>query len=925
MDDHNGYDFRPFTIPSESKTTHETWNAPEMAPNWTLNVISWFWRVFYLLRSLSVYWKPRPELPMSASNIELENGLFYKMVANSSREHFHPSKTHHETDHTSASPKSFQFHFQEPTRSTSDTSQRSTESQRQEFLAHPSPRATPRSPRRKRSRESAERRRQRRNGQFLNFNPPPEIYIEDWSESLSEMQPKAVPIGPHLDMKHGYPPPSPTVPCVIITPSTPSEENTSRFTLHPNSPFVIAKSPLNSPPPTSSPVLQSSPPVGDSSSTVVALPSPLDSPPSSEIYCNHTAEIVMQSSEDSGGSENAKETSQQQRGFAFSDSLADIVFKALMASNEGSTTVELSSVPHVTAADPFQPPHMSTPRLGSDSSSPDMTLGSLIYDDSLPVNTPGSSSQRRSALPYPEVFDLDMYAADVRASMAAFGTLPNYDDTQDRSIPTHLPSPPYYLHSPTQPPTLGRFSFALPPPPKASTDSNANDSPVVPIDTPVIPGTNQHGSKANKSRDADSPVWWAGTRKSNASRFSRLQLPPPPAIPESPDVFSDHRLSDSVGNLLYDDETDPSISMVRTREIQDGDVVDGSTGSNTTLTDHVGHDSERPRVHYRHRAISRLLSHGDLGSGLLEPSPSSDSSSSDHHVSPTLNKSKRNSSVTLGMFPPTETVGGDNSVTDGSSKTKVLRKKPPANPTVLRAESSGSASSRERAQASRSLRRRPPMKPMYRVPRSISLPLRAVNKELNSGRPFDTSQDQPGPKGKGNSSLSSIMRLRLIRPTKQKSGMKENISLASLKSVGGLLSGSTGAGERIGGLSGSVVRRIATLKARNQGHKDGSNSAEPEVGLGGKALHLLKEVNRMEELRKLGVYSTGVGDNTLNSMMTAADVDSDYGGVFLDRAIRAVNGSGTRRYGIGRPDSGHVGKPDWASEPPTPVRRLAKL
>ncbi|KAJ3513363.1 hypothetical protein NMY22_g15060 [Coprinellus aureogranulatus] len=274
------------------------------------SVISWFWRFWSLLRSFAVFTKRRPPLPRSASQPELEKGLFTfgatasKGPPATKRSSGDPPLQSQDHSALPGHPLDYRFTFEKrPSATSGDPPHNAVPSD-----SHAAVRSKPRHPRRhKSSRESIERRRQRRAGRVPDFVPPPEIHIEDWSDNTitSTASQQLLPFWQFPEFQLG-PLTKNTVPFVIITPSTPSEENTSAMQS-----FSMT---LSTP--------------------VEAKPSPPPSPglPETSLECDHVAQVFGSSS----GSDESTPSLEQypapdgiRSSFSFTDSLLEAAFGQL--------------------------------------------------------------------------------------------------------------------------------------------------------------------------------------------------------------------------------------------------------------------------------------------------------------------------------------------------------------------------------------------------------------------------------------------------------------------------------------------------------------------------------------------------------------------------------------------------------------------
>ncbi|RXW19807.1 hypothetical protein EST38_g6046 [Candolleomyces aberdarensis] len=465
-----------------------------MANNLGIIVGAWLWHLWTLLRSLASFATLKPKLPFSSSQPELETGL-YSSRADRKQPRKHPDRVHLPRTGSpppSSSLQNFRFTFE------ASPSQQSSAPPQKEFLPHPSLELKTKPSRRgKRSRESMERKRLRRIARVSDFSPPPEIHVEDWSvlngkcdaQSDSERKPPRIFVfgsglnsaAPPLDAP--YP-----VPSVIITPSTPSEENASRrssglsFTSSLKSSSTDATTntvlPANETP-SSSEILRDLGHVRGSDSPAPTTESPFETVEAEtssepEHFC-HTARLSVHLSDDSSASGSVKDTKSPEEGrFVFSDSLTKIAF----GPSQQSPTISPADYgfmdqPQVAIVvshweDPsFQISSSSTPRLGDrpgadKEAQPDadakpvlinrhsQSLGSRnsVYDmlprnPSVPVDDDnhdpdlslGVDGQARySVLPYPDIFDFDMYTGDLHASMAAFGISPGDDLVDELAV-----------------------------------------------------------------------------------------------------------------------------------------------------------------------------------------------------------------------------------------------------------------------------------------------------------------------------------------------------------------------------------------------------------------------------------------------------------------------------------------------------------
>ncbi|KAJ2926959.1 hypothetical protein H1R20_g10152, partial [Candolleomyces eurysporus] len=447
-----------------------------MANNLGIIVAAWLWHLWSLLRSLASFTTLKPKLPLSSSQSELETGLYSRIDRKQLRKH--PDRAHlprtESPPPSSSSLRNFRFTFE------ASPSQQSSAPQKV-FLPHPSLELKKKPSRRgTRSRESIERKRLRRIARVSDFSPPPEIHVEDWSASndkgdaQSDVESKPLRIfvfgsglnsaAPPLDTPH-------PVPSVIITPSTPTEENASRRSsgLSFMSSMPSTDTATNTVLPanetsSSSDILRN---LGQARGYDVPAPAtespfePVEPETSTESAdCCHTARVSVHLSDDSSTSGSAKDNKSLKEGqFVFSDSLTKIAFGppqrspadySLMDQTQAAIAVSNWEEPS------FQISSSSTPRLGNrpvedKEAKPDAdpkpvlinrySLGSRnsVYEDMLPRNpsvladddnhNPDSSlgvggQARYSVLPYPDIFDFDMYTGDLHASMAAFGISP---------------------------------------------------------------------------------------------------------------------------------------------------------------------------------------------------------------------------------------------------------------------------------------------------------------------------------------------------------------------------------------------------------------------------------------------------------------------------------------------------------------------
>ncbi|KAJ2918169.1 hypothetical protein MD484_g2273, partial [Candolleomyces efflorescens] len=447
-----------------------------MANNLGILVAAWLWNLWSLVRSFSSLTARKPKLPLSSSQPELETGLYSPRTNGKQQRQppgtlrAHPPKAD-TIPPSSSNLQNFRFTFE------ASPSQQSF-AQRKEFLPHPSLELKTKPARRsKRSRESVERRRLRRGARVPDFTPPPEIFVEDWSlthdkkEGDSEETNRPPPIFVFGPSSHQTVTPYP-VPSVIITPSTPSEENASRINSGPsfttsstNSSSAettsVAPANLTSETPSSSEILRGLRDESDAPSLIVgSSPETAEAESSSTEtadFCQ-TARVSIHLSDDSS-SVSAKDVKSPKEGqFVFSDSLTKIAFgpsqQSPVISPPNLDLVDQPQVAVVAVSDweapSFHPILSSTPRLGDrpvedDNEIPLADVKALLvdrYSRSFGSRNSGSAlveaeddhgldfshtsdgggygGASHSVLPYPEIFDFDMYT-DFRASMAVFG------------------------------------------------------------------------------------------------------------------------------------------------------------------------------------------------------------------------------------------------------------------------------------------------------------------------------------------------------------------------------------------------------------------------------------------------------------------------------------------------------------------------
>lgn len=407
----------------------------------------------------------------------------------------------------------------------------------------------PKLPRRtKRSRESIERRRQRRVGRVPDFVPPPEIYIEDWSDNQTTTTSQFLPSWqlPEFQLSSRS---RDQVPFVIITPSTPSVEGAGVLhDLDMVSPSVPAPKP--SPPRTAS--LPQATPLCDQIAQVLAPDGSEESTPSLDNDNGHHTEDFT--------------FTESLQAAAFGKQEVKVVSLDLAPEPPAVTEVSLP-LDHLPVLPPpligelddtFQPNSNSTPR--KDGSQPEAAHDSL-FDDALALNYQGLEFPLADPLdpdfsaPYTDIFDLDMYA-DLRASMAALGIYPASDPKGENvpPLPTLTDAPP----SPPLLPVLARFSFAEPL--NLPVTSGSEDTVSTP---PEGQRPSTSGDFGPKHTGRSSGIYTL----SGHFKFPPIQPPPIPVpdAPDSPDSLplavlrrSLHQASDDVFSHATEEGSSPS-------------------------------------------------------------------------------------------------------------------------------------------------------------------------------------------------------------------------------------------------------------------------------------------------------------------------------------------------------------------------------
>ncbi|TEB23261.1 hypothetical protein FA13DRAFT_1778401 [Coprinellus micaceus] len=783
--------------------SHRPRHESEMTMKWTELIVTWFWYIWYLLRSFAVLTKRRPPLPRSASHPELENGLFTfgaskyprGTPSGKGRRGDEPSFRSHNDSTRPINIMDFQFTFENKVdEGPRDSSQGSLPSDSMASIG-PKPKA-PRRPRR--SRESMDRRRQRRVGRVPDFVPPPEIHIEDWSDNQTTTMNQFLPSWqlPEFQLSSLS---RDRVPFVIITPSTPSVEGAGVL----NDLDMVA--PLVPDPKSSPPHTASSPqtaPLCDQIAQVLAPDGSEESTPSLDNDNGHHTEDFT--------------FTESLQAAAFGKQEAKVVSLDLEPEPPSVTELPLTLDPLPIPPPPligelddsFQPSSNSTPR--KDGFQPEATHD-FQFDDALALNYQGlelplvDPVDPDLSAPYTDIFDLDMYA-DLRASMAALGIYSSGDHRGEDvpPLPTLIDVP----HSDPPPlPILARFSFAAPL--NLPVTSGSEDT----VSTPPGQRPSISSDSGSKRTGRSSGIYTlSGHFKFPPIQPTQIPVPDAPDSPDSLPLAAIRRslpqASDDVFHKAIEEGSSPSAPPPRLLY---------SSGSQIS----IGTDIKRYRDHYRHSAYSRSPPLWTQ-STFMSPTPGPKALTSPDTKSPSPKVREMNRSM-----PELEGLR--------RSSVKVARAK---------------YSSTTDPEAAEGVHASPRRTSIFRVPNS-----REPFSELRDLPNLPHVKTSPGPhnsdvskaKRKSSSSMSSLIPAKGLK-RKHQAPWK-----IARKDAGDPIPDTLGPSKS--SHSVGVARRLTNARKGGGSTKTprssgGSGKEEP---VGGRTLNLLKELSRQQERQRAGV------------------------------------------------------------------------